>query len=92
MTLHTLIVLSTMLELGKKCYGLELMGETGMTSGALYPILRRLEGAGWLTGKWEDTQPAGRPRRRYYQLTKVGIWEAEEAKARLAAFQPKLRK
>jgi DNA-binding PadR family transcriptional regulator len=55
-------------------YGLELMDQTGLKSGTLYPVLARLEEAGWATSSWEDADPrdAGRPRRRYYELTGLG--------------------
>jgi PadR family transcriptional regulator, regulatory protein PadR len=52
------------------CYGYQLMGITGFPSGKLYPILARLEAAGWLEKRWEDIDPAveGRPKRRLYQI------------------------
>jgi DNA-binding PadR family transcriptional regulator len=44
-------------------YGLDLMRGTGLPSGTLYPILVRLERAGWLDPSWEDIDPVaeGRP-------------------------------
>lgn len=64
-------------------YGLDLAREAGLKSGSLYPILSRLEEAGWLTGRWEDVEPsdAGRPRRRYYRLTPGGKHLATEVLA-----------
>jgi PadR family transcriptional regulator PadR len=53
-------------------YGYDLTKQTGMRSGVLYPILHRLLAAGWLTDGWEDQRPAGRPPRRYYELTDLG--------------------
>lgn len=55
-------------------YGLELMQQTGLPSGTLYPILARLERAGWVESRWEEIDPAaeGRPSRRYYVLTADG--------------------
>jgi DNA-binding MarR family transcriptional regulator len=52
-------------------YGFELMKLTGMPSGSLYPMLARLEGAGWLTRGKEDIDPraAGRPARANYTIT-----------------------
>jgi PadR family transcriptional regulator, regulatory protein PadR len=49
---------------GKPRYGFELMRLTGQPSGTLYPILGRLERAGWLAGGQEDIDPhaEGRPR------------------------------
>jgi len=55
-------------------YGLELGRETGLKSGTLYPILARLEGAGWVVSEWERIDPSveGRRPRRYYRLTRTG--------------------
>ena len=55
-------------------YGLDLMQDTGLASGTLYPILLRLERAGWVASQWEEIDPVaeGRPSRRYYHLTPEG--------------------
>lgn len=56
-------------------YGFDIMDATGLPDGTVYPILRRLEGRGYLVGKWEDEDVAfrdGRPARRYYELTAAG--------------------
>jgi PadR family transcriptional regulator PadR len=68
-------------------YGLRLMQQTGVASGTLYPVLVRLQDAGWLTARWEDEDPveAGRPVRRYYQLTAEGITQAQAVLAELRA-------
>ena len=59
-------------------YGLQLMQDTGLPSGTLYPILVRLERAGWVASRWEEADPVaeGRPTRRYYRLTGEGAAEA----------------
>ncbi|MGK5681865.1 PadR family transcriptional regulator [Actinoplanes sp. URMC 104] len=56
-------------------YGLELMQDTRLPSGTLYPILARLERAGWVESRWEEIDPVaeGRPSRRYYRLTADGV-------------------
>ena len=61
--------------------GAEMSKATKVGSGTLYPMLIRLQGAGWLTSEWEMINPseAGRPRRRYYRLTAVGQNRAREA-------------
>jgi PadR family transcriptional regulator PadR len=66
-------------------YGLELMRATGLASGTLYPILHRLQDAGWLVAQWEDVDPAavGRPARRFYRLTPDGAQSARLALAEL---------
>jgi PadR family transcriptional regulator PadR len=65
-------------------HGFDLSSQAGLKSGTLYPLLARLERAGWLTSRWEDVDPhaAGRPRRRLYLLTAHG---AEAAKSELEA-------
>lgn len=62
-------------------YGLDLMQSTGLASGTLYPLLRRLMESGWLTTRWEEVDPAaqGRPARRYYRLTPQGATQARQA-------------
>ena len=64
-------------------YGGELNAATGLPSGTLYPILRRLEDEAWLTSEWEpvDETIARRRRRRYYRLTEKGRAAARDAVA-----------
>jgi len=53
-------------------YGFELMRLAGLPSGTLYPMLARLEQAGWLErGTEEDIDPRaeGRPPRLHYTIT-----------------------
>ncbi|PZS07023.1 MAG: PadR family transcriptional regulator [Acidimicrobiales bacterium] len=56
-------------------YGFDLTRATGQPSGTMYPILLRLERAGWLEAHWEeiDEAVAERPARRYYRLTPDGL-------------------
>jgi DNA-binding PadR family transcriptional regulator len=85
MTLQTQLVLRALLEdPAAQRYGLELCELAGLPSGTIYPILARLEGAGWVDSAWEDPavhEAAGRPRRRFYRITEDG---AEQARAALA--------
>lgn len=64
-----------------RAYGMELIESAEVGPGTLYPMLTRLEKIGWLTSEWEDIDPvaAGRPARRYYELTGLGRVEAAEA-------------
>ncbi|MFC6022814.1 PadR family transcriptional regulator [Plantactinospora solaniradicis] len=66
-------------------YGLDLIASTGLASGTLYPILVRLQRAGWIDSAWEDVDPvaAGRPARRYYRLTPDGLVRARTELAAL---------
>ena len=55
-------------------YGFDIMEKTGLPSGTVYPILRRLEQAELIQSNWEagHAQELQRPQRRYYRLTRVG--------------------
>jgi DNA-binding PadR family transcriptional regulator len=56
-------------------YGFDIIDMTGLPGGTVYPALRRLEDAGYLTSKWESERAAQaqpRPRRRYYEVTRTG--------------------
>lgn len=69
-------------------YGLDIMDATGLASGAVYPALGRLERRGFVRGTWESDRVAradGRPRRRYYEITKEGRQALAQAMARFAA-------
>lgn len=56
-------------------WGLEVVKRTGRPTGSVYPILDRLEKAGWLTSDWEDEQARRGARRRLYRLTAQGAAE-----------------
>jgi DNA-binding MarR family transcriptional regulator len=87
MTLQTLKALAVFLEkYPQPVSGADIFNQTKMFSGTLYPILSRLEDAGWLTSEWEQLDPseAGRPRRRFYRLTGAGRARAREELTSLA--------
>ncbi|MER6505935.1 PadR family transcriptional regulator [Nonomuraea sp. NPDC001636] len=72
-------------------YGFELMQRTKQPSGTTYPIMARLERAGWIMSEQEDIDPAtaGRPRRRTYRLTPDGMSLAATNLAELSeAYRP----
>lgn len=58
--------------------GADIVNEKRIFSGTLYPVLERLEKAGWLESRWEEIDPskAGRPRKRLYILTGLGARKA----------------
>lgn len=69
-------------------HGFQVMEVTGLASGTVYPVLRRLEREKAVESEWEDTESAtaaGRPRRRIYRLTAAGRLLAQRARDRLAA-------
>jgi len=56
-------------------HGFDIMDATGLPSGTVYPILRRLDRERLVASRWEkqaDAQRAQRPPRRYYRLTADG--------------------
>lgn len=66
-------------------YGFDIMSATGLPSGTVYPILRRLERARCVTSNWESDATAEReqrPARRYYVLTAAGVAMRKQAVAR----------
>src|SRR5215204_5857553 len=66
-------------------HGFDVLDATGLPSGTVYPILRRLEASGLVKSRWEAVQIArdeGRPPRRYYELTGAGAEALREALAR----------
>jgi PadR family transcriptional regulator, regulatory protein PadR len=89
----TLRILRVFLERPKHVLaGADIGKATGLFSGTVYPVLARLEQAGWLTSEWETLDPseAGRPRRRLYHLTGVGSRKATAALRELALKNEKL--
>lgn len=60
--------------------GADIGRATHLKTGTLYPMLMRLEDAGWLESHWEEGDPAqmGRPRRRFYVVTGVGRAHARD--------------
>jgi DNA-binding PadR family transcriptional regulator len=66
-------------------HGFDIMDATGLPSGTVYPILRRLDREGLLESAWEkqaDAQREQRPPRRYYDITAAGEALLSEAVAR----------
>jgi len=62
--------------IGAGCrYGFDIMENTGLPSGTVYPALRRLEQLTLVQSKWEKEAKAlaeQRPARKYYKLTALG--------------------
>jgi DNA-binding PadR family transcriptional regulator len=82
LTIQTLRVLAAMLERpSDEWYGLDLLQQTGLKSGTMYPLLARLEVGGWIVSRNEGIDPSseGRPRRRLYHFTETGLPSARAA-------------
>ena len=72
-------------------FGFDIVDLTGMPGGTVYPALRRLEEAGYLTSEWEAERVAhaeARPRRKYYDITPAGREALSEAARRYRRPQP----
>ena len=73
LTHTTTLVLQALLD--EHHHGFDIMDVTGLPSGTVYPLLRRLAREGLVTSRWEKPAVARseqRPPRRYYQLTSQG--------------------
>ena len=54
-------------------HGYDLMKETGLSSGTLYPLLMRMADKGLIEAEWREPARPGRPARHAYRLTAAGI-------------------
>ena len=72
-------------------YGFDVIEETGLTSGTIYPALDRLEGLGFAESEWEEASIAHRekrPARRYYEITPEGVNALSAAMERYRSLAP----
>jgi DNA-binding PadR family transcriptional regulator len=70
----TLDVLEALMGPDEELYGLMIAQNAGRKAGSVYPILARLEEAGWVESCWEREERAERgPRRRFYRLSPDGL-------------------
>jgi DNA-binding PadR family transcriptional regulator len=83
----TVDVLAVLIDSDHPRWGLEIIKLTGRPSGSVYPLLDRLERAGWVTSTWDDDSDRRGPRRRMYQLTADGAAEARRVCVRAATKQ-----
>jgi PadR family transcriptional regulator, regulatory protein PadR len=60
-------------------HGYDLIKDTGLKSGTLYPILMRLADRGLLESQWLEPEQAGRPPRHAYRLTQAGLELVQDA-------------
>lgn len=87
----TVDVLEVLLGSDQPRWGLEIIKLTGRPSGSVYPLLDRLERAGWVTSSWDDDSERRGPRRRMYVLTPDGAREAVKVCAKKARPVPVTR-
>ena len=63
---------------GEWRHGYDLMKQTGLSSGTLYPLLMRMTDQGLVEAEWREPAQPGRPARHAYRLTAAGIALAME--------------
>ena len=54
-------------------HGYDIMKETGLLSGTLYPLLMRMTDQGLVEAEWREPIRPGRPPRHAYRLTADGV-------------------
>jgi len=73
-TRATLDVLEALMGPDEELYGLKIAQNAGRKVGSVYPILARLEQAGWVESRWEKDECGERgPRRRFYRFSPEGL-------------------
>lgn len=65
---------------GEWRHGYEVMKETGLLSGTLYPLLMRMTDQGLLEAEWREPAQPGRPARHAYRLTAAGLALAQNVR------------
>jgi DNA-binding PadR family transcriptional regulator len=81
----TIDVLTVLLDSREPRWGLELIKATARPSGTVYPLLDRLERAGWVESSWDNDVGRPGPRRRMYRLTPDGTVAARAALSKVSA-------
>jgi len=71
-------VLTALLDAPAENHFLVALAKTArVNGGAMYTLIKQMEIRGWLYSHWEtDAEAKGRPRRKYYRLTELGVREA----------------
>ncbi len=59
-------------------HGYDLLRDTGLSSGTLYPLLMRMSDSGLVEAEWREPAQLGRPPRHVYRLTASGFALAME--------------
>ncbi|HEX7693448.1 MAG TPA: PadR family transcriptional regulator [Sphingomonas sp.] len=54
-------------------HGYDIIKETGLLSGTLYPLLMRMTDQGLVEAEWREPAQPGRPARHAYRLTTQGL-------------------
>lgn len=67
-------------------HGYDLMKETDLSSGTLYPLLMRMTDQGLVEAEWHEPARPGRPARHAYRLTARGLAVAQATQDDRAPF------
>jgi DNA-binding PadR family transcriptional regulator len=81
---HTAALILQTIDQGCR-YGFDIMDQTGLPSGTVYPALRRMESEGLISSQWESEKKATaeqRPPRKYYRITRPGSQVLEHSQRR----------
>jgi len=73
----TALVIEALLS-AESVWGLQIVKDSNLKPGTVYPILDRLEATGWVRGEWDSTEDRKGPRRRYYRLVGEALPLARE--------------
>lgn len=68
-------------------FGREIIKNTGLKSGSLYPILSRMQDMGLLTSTWEEEDAAAAAQRRPRRLYRLDPTNAQQAETALDEWQ-----
>lgn len=71
-------------------HGYDIMKETGLGSGTLYPLLTRMTEQGLVEAQWQEPAQPGRPARHAYRLTATGLALALETAGGEGGFRGKV--
>lgn len=91
LTPATLDVIEALVDAPASIWGLRIVAVTGRPAGSVYPILERLERAGWVESEWENAPERSGPRRRLYRLNSDGAESAREVLRAARATRPTFR-
>ena len=75
-TAATVDVLRCLASESEPTWGLQVVKSSQRPAGTVYPLLERLERAGWVESEWEFRTDRPGPRRRLYSLTTDGAASA----------------
>lgn len=83
-TIPMVMVLSALDSLSKPACGADVIKETGLMSGTVYPLLIKLKGSGLLNSTKEKGDPSelGRPLKTFFTLTKLGRSKGHRIRAK----------